>query len=101
MQPQSWDPIGAPPVRDVELAISHVSNGTLGNAGFLSVCTGILEIAPPLLMWRFSDPGTLELYFVWIAVDGFSAFSDEWSLKVAKPPAYLPWSKLKILPKIV
>jgi hypothetical protein len=28
----------------------------------LSLCTGILEIAPPLLMWRFSDLGALELY---------------------------------------
>jgi hypothetical protein len=35
---------------------------------------GILEIAPPLLMWRFSDLGALELCFV---VDRFSAFSDE------------------------
>ena len=32
-------------------------------------------------------------------VDRFSAFSDERSLKVAKPPAYLPWSKLKFYRK--
>ena len=28
----------------------------------LSLCTGILEIGAPSVMWRFSDLGTLELY---------------------------------------
>jgi hypothetical protein len=28
----------------------------------LSLCTGILEIKAPPVMWRFSDLGALELY---------------------------------------
>ena len=36
--------------------------GVSSNPATLSLCRGILEIAAPLLMWRFSDLGALELY---------------------------------------
>jgi hypothetical protein len=42
----------------------------------LSLGTGILEIAPPLVMWRFSDLGALELYVLYWIASAHSVMND-------------------------
>lgn len=58
----------------------------------LSLCTGIFEDVTSLSCDVLSDLGTLELRF--------SVFSDEYSLRVAKLPAYQQLAQAQNLPKV-